>query len=195
MKRRRSINANDASTVHHESLEPPPSTLTAQLLQRHAITQGQPPSSHAAVLSELLTLVREHPNDVEDDVHIVSKLISIVADAGLHPTQHSDPFKSDRTVNAHFLDCLDAIKIAFCRCPRVLFFVDAAADPLGSQLCFKILSRLCLLMRRSDFSPLQERIRDLLVTFLLVLGDSPKMWHQTPLLLRILRSTVQGKYL
>lgn len=161
---------------------PPPSTLTAQIIEHHNINND--PSGNST-FRQLLDEIRASPSAVETDPDGNHKLVAVVAEAGLNASALQDPFVSHDFTRQQILACLEVIGIALRRTPEIL--MRHAQHITG--LCWLLISKMAILM---NFAELRQHVQCLLRTISKVLSKSPVSWKHRDLFEQILKVAAEG---
>ena len=194
----RTIEAHRAGDVTgasvHDAVDKqfPPSTLAAQLLEHHATTQGFSHSKDSTTFRQLLNEIRACPTAVEADLQSSYKLISVVAEAGLHTPGAGEISSLDCDSTSQIIACLDVIQIALTRNAHVVFYAEPENDQPSSQLCFRLLPKLLSLLGRRDYADTHEQIFETLNHVGRTVCRSSDLWQDIPVLVQVLQAGVEG---
>jgi hypothetical protein len=125
-------------TRQNGALDPPPSSILATRIASHASVPELNQVSFEQLLAESLGNDENGQPNLGSDININLKVVEIVLKAGIEPTlvpRNDDPFAGNpsREAESRFLSCLQVIKTAVERSPKVLFG-DTATDGSGSSM-------------------------------------------------------------
>ncbi|KAI9663334.1 MAG: serine/threonine-protein kinase M1 [Alyxoria varia] len=187
---------NGQNTLHdgyNSEKEAPPSTLAAQIVQHHSTARQRAQPSHTSTFRQLLDEIRADPTALEADTGSNYKLISVVAEAGLQSSPTPDPFDPVEQSTSQAVACFDVIEIALKRSPEALFFADPDQNPITSQLCFKLFSKILSSASRADFDKLRLEIERILFVIMRAGYSTPYMWSKIPILFQTLKAITRGR--
>lgn len=137
---RRHAGANPAFAQH--DMQPPPSTLAAQIVQNQARTSTSQQNGDKATFAQLLHELLNNPAATpETDISVNVKLISVIAEAGLAPLADGNPFADWESLLPQAIDSITVIEATIKRQPDVLF---ESTTENGPQLVLFLLARLAV---------------------------------------------------
>ncbi|KAF2115782.1 hypothetical protein BDV96DRAFT_599348 [Lophiotrema nucula] len=173
---------------------PPPSTIAAQIVNNasnvKAQQQGDLKVAFPDLLKEYLKYLNESSRD-ESDPQLNAQVIAVIAEAGLGPLLHDNPFAPGST-HEQGVDSLLAIKLTIKRRPPLLLS-SKDEEPEGSlqpPLFIWLVPKLLGLLGHSNLDAIQQDVRDLLGTCLSVLGTQPALWQYTSSAVSLCRSCI-----
>jgi serine/threonine-protein kinase ATR len=191
------INSNDADI----DMDPPPSTITAQLVNDISTANGRQRSIDRENLEQLLLVVLETSDDgigvTPVDNVANHKLINVIAQAGLEDSEAENPFVKTSKCLSLVSNCVAAIQLTIKKSPDVLFFnsLGPFRDNVqgGPPLYLWLFPRVLALAARPAYATIQDKIMGLISSSWDVLECSPHLWHALPVMLGYCRSCVEGK--
>lgn len=169
MTRSHAANGHRGNAVNAE-LGLPPSTLAAQIVEHHSVTNGNVQADNST-FRQLLEEIRASPNALEVDPSGNKKLILVVVEAGLGGR---DPFVRQEETKDQVIACLEVVEIALKRTPEILMR-DAVDGSVFRAPCWLLLSKLVYLLSVSE---LRGAVRRLLRVITRILLRTPGCWYQ-----------------
>ncbi|OWP07483.1 protein kinase rad [Marssonina coronariae] len=191
-------------------LNPPPSTMAAQLINNLS-TAGNAPSRHAdagglqSLMNEVANVetraaqqLEAEPGFIEDlDVKLERKhkLIYVFARALLERVASDDPFKVLAQLVKQTHEALDLFLATLREIPEVLDYTlsdDERFPGRGSEPLWKwLFPRLLALLGRRGCENLTKKIHSIFCASYDGLAQSPKLWHLSSSIFRYLKDCVQ----
>ena len=159
-----------------QNAEPPQSTLTAQLVSHFTDGKKHPKYQDEETFGQLLREILGtesgqvvHPESLEKDCDMDSKLIYVIVKAGLGKATSNDPFNGNAELSRQATDSLAAINITLKRNPEVLFvapqFQELDPRPIGPLYLWLMPKLLALTGCLQDSGTIDGVLR-VLMTFL-----------------------------
>jgi len=183
------------------NMDPPPSTITAQLVNDISSANGRQRSVDRENLEQLLLVVLETGDDVIGATPVDNiadyKLIHVIAQAGLEDSETENPFARASKCLPLVSNCVAAIQLTIKKSPDVLFFnsLGAFRDNVqgGPPLYLWLFPRILALAAKPAYTTIQDKIMGLISSSWDVLECSSHLWHALPVMLDYGRSCVEGK--
>ena len=184
---------NNLHDGHNSEKDAPPSTLAAQIVHHHSTARQRAQPSHTSTFRQLLDEIRADPAALEADTGSNYKLISVVAEAGLQSSSSPDPFDPVDQSSSQAVACFNVVEIALKRSPEALFFADSDQNPISSQLCFKLFSRILSSACRADFDTMRPEIERIIFVIVHAAYSTPQMWSRIPILFQTMKTITRGR--
>jgi hypothetical protein len=161
--------AATSGTRQHGAFDPPPSSILAIRIANQSAVPKLNQASFDQLLAESLGNDENGQPNLGSDVTIILKVVEIVLKAGIEPAlvlSNDDPFSGgpNRAAESQFLSCLEVIRTAIERSPKVLL-ENTATDgpgsptiPLYNLLIPKLLSSFTPHVSRERSAALEQTI-------------------------------------
>ncbi|KAF2097301.1 hypothetical protein NA57DRAFT_41563 [Rhizodiscina lignyota] len=145
----------------------PPSTIAAKIVDNRSNAQARQQPESKELFSRLLQEYLKDPGVEESNLETNAKLVMVVAEAGLDPSQKHDPFSHDIRIEQASAS-LAVIRLTIERVPEVLLFCnEAAGAPLRLPLFLSLLSKIFTLLGQEHLDAIQDGLIELLETCLM----------------------------
>ncbi|KAF2843387.1 hypothetical protein M501DRAFT_994296 [Patellaria atrata CBS 101060] len=187
---RRPATATATTSQHPASNRPmngdnPPSTIAAQIVNNHSKASSNQEPKNRELFGQLLKGYLADASSEEPNVELNSKLISVVAEAGLKALLRADPFAQDLSI-PQALNSLSVIELTIRRDPQILLYREN--DEIGKSprppTILWLLPRLMSLIGLDHLGTLQSNVESLIQTCLAVARQ--KLDSQSELSIRIM---------
>ncbi|KAF2267881.1 hypothetical protein CC78DRAFT_565700 [Lojkania enalia] len=172
---------------------PPPSTIAAQIVNNASNLNAQHQVGSKVAFTDLLREFLNDPSTDEPNPQLNAQLISVIAEAGLDALLQDNPFAPGLLV-PQAIDSIRAIKLIIQTRPHLL--VNARNDEDDGNprplLFIWLFPKLLGLLGRPGFDQLQEYLKDLLSTCVVVLSRAISLWRYARSLVELYGSCINS---
>jgi serine/threonine-protein kinase ATR len=173
----------------------PPSTLAAQIVDRHARNDLAGDPEEKALFDQLLQEYLKDPSSTDvPDYQINAKLIAVVVEAGLEVLRSGDPFNVEPLLQ-QAENSLRVITLIVQKSPELLFYQPIEENGAkGPCLCIWLVAKLISLLGHASLHALHGPITNMLHEISRTLQDIPGQSNKALLFQNVFVESVNGIY-